>query len=211
VTTSRGFDRISAAKYLSLVALLLLSGCGKGKSVPGLNSFHVGVLQSRLYASFVSTTLHWDVGLTAPIPGLQDSSVSVSPDLASSGTVFQFSIPLGSLLNHGRPLPIEALPDGRPLPDIQGGELPRWDTEINGLKLSVYLSNDAFALFVPLNFVAKNGFTLATQVSVSIEDERGNLLGKAYAIPVNVSGSGSGLFVLLPYLGGSGTQTGSMP
>ena len=40
-------------------------------------------------------------------------------------------------------------------------------------------------------------------ISVPIQDERGNQLGKAYAIPSNDTGKGSGLFVLLPYLGGT--------
>jgi hypothetical protein len=180
-----------------LTCALALSGCGKGKKgVPGLENFHAGVLQKNLYVSFVATTLQWDQGITVPIPGLDDATLSVAPDLQSSGTVFQFSIGLEALLGGGKPLPVSGLPDGRALPDVQGGALPRWDADVRGLKLSLYLSDDAFAIFVPL------GIKPPWLVSVRIEDERGNLLGKAYAIPSNVGGSGSGLFILLPYLGG---------
>lgn len=191
---------VTAAAVLSIVG----AGCGKGsKTVPGLERFQAGVLQSRLYVSFVSTSLQWDQGLTLPIPGLDDATVSVAPDLATTGTVFQFSIGLEALLDDGRPLPLAGLPDGRAIPDVQGGQLPRWDAAVRGLKLSLYLSNDAFGLFVPLKFVSSKGASLPFMVAVRIEDERGNLLGKAYAIPPNTGGSSSssGLFVLLPYLG----------
>lgn len=185
-------------------------GCGKGQTaVPGLDHFRVGVQQSHLYVSFISTTLQWDMGLTVPIPGVDDSTISVAPNLNSPGTVFQFSISLAALLNQGKPLPKTGLPDGRPLPDIQGGVLPRWDSQIKDLMLSLYLSNEAFGLFVPLQLSSSTGVSLPFMVSVSIQDERGNLLGKAYAIPSNESGSGSGLFVLLPYLGAEPPPAGS--
>ena len=189
------------------VALFLASpingGCGKGKKVPGLENFRLSVIQQRLYVAFVSTTLSWDYGVTTAIPGLKDATVTVAPDLITGGTVFQFSIGLAALLNDGKPFPLSGLPDGRAIPDIEGGVLPRWDAEIEQLKLSVYLSNEVFGLFVPLKFMSKKGVTLPWLVSMKIRDERGNLLGKVYAIPQNVGGSGSGLLILLPYLGGA--------
>jgi hypothetical protein len=183
----------------ALVLLVGTLGCGKGaKTVPGLEGFQAGVLKSHLYVSFTSTSLHWDQGLTVPIPGLDDSTISVAPDLTSSGAVFQFSIGVDALIKQGKALPHSGLPDGTPLPDVTGGTLPRWDTQIKGLKLSLYLSDDAFGLFVPLSFISQKGVSLPYQVSVSIQDERGNTLGKVFALPGE---SGSGLFVLLPYLG----------
>jgi len=190
---------------LGLITSIILSasGCGKGRKVPGLENFHANVLQSRLYVSFVSTTLQWDAGVTLPIPGLADSAVSVAPDLTSSGTVFQFSVPLASLLHQGKPFPMLGLPDGRPIPDIVGGILPRWDFQIDRLSASAYLSNDVFGLFVPLSFKSRKGLRLPVLVSVEIKDERGNQIGKAYAVPsADAAGNGSGLLILLPYLGG---------
>jgi hypothetical protein len=183
--------------------MIPLPGCGLGKKVPGLNHFNVSVIQGRLYVSFVAETLTWDYGISVGIPGLSNSSVSVAPDLNSAGTVFQIALGLEDLLNHGKPFPLSGLPDGRAIPDIEGGALPRWDVDLKHLKLTSYLSNEAFGLFVPIKLQTKKGFKLPWLVSVKIIDERGNLLGKAYAIPENVSGSGSGLFILLPYLGGA--------
>ncbi len=188
-----------------LIAVLIFAapGCGRGRKIPGLENFHADVLQSSLYVSFVATQLKLDQGLTAPIPGLNDATVSVSPDLNSDGTVLQFTVPLASLLNQGRPLPALGLPDGRGLPDIAGGRLPRWDFKIDQLSMSAYLSDDAFGLFIPILFKTKTGIKLPYLISVSVQDERGNKLGKAYAIPANASGDGSGVLILLPYLGGN--------
>lgn len=206
----RRFTQPQCTCALALVIAVVGSSCGKGsKSIPGIERFHTGVVQSHLYVSFVSTALRWDQGLTLPIPGLDEATVSVTPDLATSGTVFQFSIGLAALLNNGKPLPLSGLPDGRAIPDIQGGTLPRWDAQVRDLKLSLYLSNDAFGLFVPLSLISKKGISLPVMISVRIEDERGNILGKGYAIPSNSTGGGSGLFVLLPYLGAEPHPAGS--
>jgi hypothetical protein len=212
-TKSKSYRFIRGSLAVAVTVLWLsTAGCGKGQnSVPGLEKFQAGVLQSRLYVSFVSTTLNWDQGITFPIPGLTDATVSVAPDLTTSGTVFQFSIGLAALLDHAQALPKSGLPDGRALPDIEGGQLPRWDAQVKNLKLSLYLSDDAFGLFVPLSFISK-GVTLPVMISVQLKDERGNILGKVYAIPSDEtqSSSQSGLFVLLPYLG-AGPNPGGKP
>jgi len=187
--------------------LVVATSCGKGKgSIPGLKNFYAGILEARLYVSFVSTTLTWDGGLTLPVPGLPDSSVSFAPDLESAGTVFQFQAPLSSIVNAGKPLPLSGLPDGRPLPDVRTGQLPRWDFTVKNVTLSAYLSNDAFGLFVPLTFRSKDGKSLIFPVSVKIEDDRGNVLGRAHAIPSNIQSTGSGALVLLAFTGSPETN-----
>ncbi|MBC7691859.1 MAG: hypothetical protein H7222_08815 [Methylotenera sp.] len=168
------------------------------------------MISQNLFVSFVSTQLHWDAGITVPIPGLKNSTVSVAPDLNSSGTVFQLSVGLKTLLDdisvHHE---LGGFPDGRALPDVATGMLPRWDTDIHGLKLSVYLSEDAFGLFVPLKLISPKGAVLDLMVSVAITDEKGNLLGKAYAIPASSLSSSqptSGIFVLIPFIRGQLTD-----
>lgn len=200
---STGSRSLSITLIIGLV-LSSTTSCGSGKKIPGVENFHAGVVDRKLYVSFVSTQLHLDLGPSLRIPGLGDSTIGVTPDLQSDGTVFQFQIELNALLDHaGQSHPLAGFPDGRALPDVRGGKLPRWDVELHGLNFSVYLSGDAFGLFVPIELRNKKGLTLPKMVSASIVDERGNRLGKAYAIPLNVGGSGSGLFILLPYLGGA--------
>jgi hypothetical protein len=209
-TRHSSFHKRTACAILCVAALTLWGApkarAAKAKKVPGLENFHVSVFKAKLRVAFVSTTLHLDGGGTFPVPGLGDAVFEVAPDFESDGTLFAFTVSLASLLNHGQALKWTGLPDGRPLPDVVGGKLPRGDLPIKSFKVSLYLSDDAFGVFVPLKFMSANGSLLTSMVSMEIVDERGNRLGKVYAIPSNVSGSGSGLFVLLPYIGGSHSE-----
>jgi hypothetical protein len=191
----------TALALASTVAVCVSCGNGK-KGIPGIEDFTVSVLKGRLYVAFVATRLQWDAGVTLPIPGLGDATVSLAPHLSSDGTVFQFQVGIRSIINDGKPLPYSGLPDGRFIPDVAGGEMPRWDFQIKQVTLSLYLSDDAFGVFIPLDLTG-----LTNMVSIFIEDEKGNRLGKAYAIPPaiseaskNMSGNGSGVLVLLPFV-----------
>ena len=193
-----------ASLLLVMMGVSGATGCGKGAGkIPGLEHFSAQILEQSLSVSFVSTTLLTDAGITLPIPGLDGAIVGLGPDLQSNGTLFQFSIPLKSLLKSDGSLPVTGLPDGRPLPGIIKGVLPRWDFMADRTRVSLYLSQDAFGLFVPLTFLDHTGATLPMTISVPIRDERGNLLGKAFALPPSLSGAGSGIFVLIPAPGSS--------
>jgi hypothetical protein len=201
-----GKGRGSSSPFLwGAVLVLLASSCGRGASVPGLKRVRADVLQGTLYVSFVASALSWDAGVTIPIPGLAGVQLGVAPDLASSGTVFQLSAPLSALAPWAEARPALGLPDGRPLPDVLGGALPRWDFRVGRIVASAYLSRDAFGLFIPLEVfdaAGPGGGPLFSTVSMKVYDERGNRVGKVYALPAPVGGTGGGVLVLLPVVGG---------
>jgi hypothetical protein len=190
-----------AAFLTSLSLALSAGGCGSGKKIPGLENFRADVVKQNLYVSFLSTTFETDAGGSFPIPGLPGATLGFSPNLSGDGTVFQVTIPFMSVLDGGKPALLQGLPDGRALPGIRDGVMPRWTEHFSGLDMSFYLSQEAFAFFIPIQLRAKNGTTLPFLVSVKIQDERGNRIGQAYAIPPNPRGEGAGIFILLPYLG----------
>ncbi len=191
-------------KRIAFIPLFLLSfsSCDSSK-VPGLENFYAGVNQSNLFVSFLSTKLRWGGGLSGPIPGLEGAEFSAAPSVDSKkpGTLFQFSVPLKSLIQQDFFSDESGLPDGRPLPDIAGGILPRWDIEIGQYTLHLYISPEAFAVFFPIPLISKQGVSLPFQVSLPIKDDRGNLIGKSYAIPSNAKGEGSGVLILIPFVG----------
>jgi hypothetical protein len=199
------FSRIA----VSLVSLCLLAACGSGKNkIPGVENINVGVLNNQLIASFVSTAINLDAGAQIPIYGLQDSFISATPYLPTDGsplegTLFQVTVDLADL--QGTNFTVAGLPDGRPIPDIEGGVLPRWSFPIKGETIYLYLADQAFALFVPLTLSA-GGVSLNTTITATVTDERGNTVGKIYAIPSVPNGSTSGLLVLLPLSGQSGSS-----
>ena len=195
-TASETFTTLAIVASLSLA--IFGTSCGKNQ-IPGVKSFNAGVQEKRLFVSFLAIKLHWDYGGSIGIPGLPGSLVSVSPDMTTGGTLFEFSIDTTDLVSditHG--LPSKGLPDGRPLPDVASGVMPTWQLPIHsGMELSLYLSEDAFGIFVPIDLSSIKGIPLLTEISFEIHDQQGNLLGKAYALPSN--GGQSGLLALIPY------------
>lgn len=199
------FGRLGIALSVAMVAFSFQS-CGRGRAkIPGMDRISVQVLEGRLYASFVAKNLKWDAGVTIPIPGLVDSSFSVSPDFNSSGTLFQISIPLSSLARSSGALPWLGLPDGRGLPDVSFGILPRWDFHVGALRISAYLSPEVFGIYIPLPLNLPVGTSLPFYLSFPVTDEKGNRLGKGYAVPPGPSGE-AGVLLLLTVGGGSQTQ-----
>lgn len=195
---------------IGVVLLGSVAGCGQGQgsstTIPGIDNFTLQVLDQQLYVSFVATALNWNEGISTAIPGLNGATVSISPDLQSSGTVFQFAIGLDTILgnSNGQGQPA-GLPDGSMIPDITTGVLPRWEVTINKYSFYLYLSDDAFGIYLPLPMINAQGEALTGTVSLPINDDRGNLLGKVYAVPSATAGD-SGVLLLLPYLGGQSTS-----
>jgi hypothetical protein len=184
-------------------------GCGKGKkkSVPGIERFQAGILDQRFYLSFAAPFLPIDQGLTIPIPRVEGALLTVGPDLTGSGSLIQFSAELqrlGQSLQSFLQAPEQGLPDGRPLPDIRDGKLPRFDFSWSGQsRISLYLSGEAFAVFFPISLRIPGGASLLVPLSIPLKDESGNSIGRAYAIPDRVGAkpdepASGGILVLIP-------------
>ncbi len=179
------------------LGIFLLSGCGTGQfqDLTGVHAFQAKILEKRLYVSFTATELRWDQGAQFPIPGINDALVSFGPDLQSEGTVFQFSIPIATLAQQAKAYPPSGLPDGRRLPGVAGGILPRWDAKIGDINLSFYLAADAFAFFFPINLrLPKNDLSLPWNIDVPLTDERGNRVGQVTAVAPPTTG----IYILVP-------------
>jgi len=185
----------------ALVFAALLSSCDNG-SIPGVQNYDFSVKNNHLFADFVATTLQLQVGATLPIPNLKGATVGVNPYLPTDGsntkgTIFSFDVDLTQLPNVN--YAVAGLPDGRALPDVSGGQLPRWNFEIQNIQIYVYLADGAFSIFVPIDLTS-DGVALPMMLSQEIDDDRGNLVGKVYAIPQAGGTTQSGLLVLLPFI-----------
>ncbi len=186
---------------LTLGLTLGLLGCGSGHRIPGLEHFSLHAQAGQLTLGFLATSLHLEGCASFAIPGVPGATLGCSPDLQGHGTVFQLSLPLRAVSAADQALVTGGLPDGRALPDVLGGVMPRWSDSFGKLQLTFYVSGEAFGLFVPVPLKTPAGLLLHSLISVRIRDERGNLIGKAYAIPPGNRGEDSGLFLLLPNLG----------
>ncbi len=190
-----------AAIFVSFLITAGLSACGKGSSgIPGVKDFHAGISDGRLNISLLTTALHWDVGGSVPIPQLDDATLSVQPDLMSTGVIFSLSAPIESILKNSPSFAMSALPDGRAIPGIESGQMHRTDVELgNGFNISLYINSEAFGFFAPLPIKQKGlAKYLKKPVMYWITDSKGNRIGKAYLMPpTSKDGSGMGLMVLL--------------
>ena len=197
-------NQIVKALSVALTLAFLGSACNS-TSIPGVQNFNVAVQTEsgdpHLYAAFEATALAWKAGIIAPIPGLKNATVGISPGLPTNGqpegTVFQFDVDLATLGYADYAL--AGLPDGRGLPDIDGGELPRWQFSIQQQEFDLYLSSTVFGIFIPINLEGTDGATLPDTLSMEIDDSKGNLVGKVYAIPTAGGGTNSGLLFLIPF------------
>ncbi len=183
---------------------IALSGCGAGKRVPGLEHFRAQARAGHLSVSFLATSLNLDGCTSLPIPGLTGATLGCAPNLQGPGTLFQLTLPLAGLAgNASTGLPRGGLPDGRALPGISGGVLPRTTERVTGLDLTLYLGSDVVGFFLPIPLRTASGLFLTFLRSINIEDERGNRIGKGHAVPPGANGEGSGILILLPVSGGN--------
>ncbi len=70
-------------------------------------------------------------------------------------------IPLKHVLRNIASIPAQRLPNGDPLPDMPGGELPSHGLSVagsNGLKVNIYVGSDAVGIFLETNFDPKFSF-----------------------------------------------------
>lgn len=180
----------------------LLTSCDSS-SIPGIKNFTLAVQKNRLYASFVAQSININEGMTIPFPEVPGATIGVNPYLDTTGqgkggTVIQFDVDLTQL--KGKNFSVAGLPDGRDLPDVEGGVLPRWAFSIKNVDVYAYLADGAFAVFFPINLVSPQGYGLPSMISKEIDDERGNMLGKVYAIPAQGSKTTSGLLILVSFV-----------
>lgn len=188
---------------LPSLLFLLVSCAGSSNRIPGVEKASISVSAGQLFVSLIATSLDIDGGLSLPVPGLEGSVFTMAPNAAGPGAVIQFTVPLRSISRGDPGTAHSGLPDGRPLPGVTSGRLPRWDVQLGSVNLSLYMARDVFGVFLPLKLISLKGAVLARNIVIPIRDSRGNVLGKVFAIPSYVSGQTSGIYLLLPYLGGS--------
>lgn len=187
-----------------MVLVFGFMGCGSKKNPAGLQDFHLNVKNGRIHLAFVSTAAQWDVGVTLPVPQLGDATLSIQPDVQSSGVIFGFSAEIDQMLSRSVYFENSALPDGRLIPGVVGGHMRRTDVQVrDDYLVSMYFSNEAFGFYAPIRFSKKEIVKfLFKPLRFWITDPKGNRMGRGYVMPPTSSdGTGAGVMILLPFLG----------
>lgn len=181
---------------MTLVVGLLAVSCGKQPNVPKIDGvqgpfFHVqdGRILISMTLETVEVTTGGRVGLG---PELPNSFIEVTP-AQFGGTFFQVALDYTDLeRGNFKFVDPQALPGGRPLPGVVGGELPALAIEVGDLRDTVfYVSNKVFGFFVHFK-------KLKTQIGLT---QRlyldGASLGNISLVGADQQGKNAGLLLML--------------
>jgi hypothetical protein len=150
---------------IPLIAVSLLSGCGKGTTknvkIDGVKDPTVGAIDNKLTMAVVLENVSFDGGGRIPIPKMPNSYVEVGPDLQSEGMLISVGVDMRDIaaLTHGAINVLDplTLPGGRPLPGIAQGwmpglavQVPKWDNIV------FYLGTNLFGTFIPVKLPWQN-------------------------------------------------------
>lgn len=138
---------------------LMAPSCGNNGGVlhfDGVSGPYVNMLAGQIIVTMKFPKLMVDAGAKLPIPKTLNSFAELSPNVEDGGMMFALYLDKNDLaaidieLGDGN-----TLPDGRPLPGIQGGVLKdslRFDTKIGKQDVSFYYHETLFGVWMPFGF-----------------------------------------------------------
>ena len=184
---------IARALVLGLTAAFAVS-CGSQPELPkieGVAGPFFNVMDGRVLVSMTLQNVEIIGGLRLPLGKLQNSSVEVTP-AQDGGTLFQVAVDIADIEGTNWNLvDPHALPDGRPLPGIVGGQLPAFAVTIPQLAdTTVYASQKVFGFFLPFKM---NVQAIATFSIVM----NGKKFGNLSLVGTDANHTGSGLLTLI--------------
>lgn len=181
------------ALALGLTTALAVS-CGSQPELPkiqGVSGPFFNVLDGKVLVSMTLQNVEIMGGVRLPLGKMQNSSVEVSP-AQDGGTLFQVAMDLKDVEGTDWTLvDPHALPDGRPLPGIVGGQLPAFAVTVPQLAdTTVYASQKVVGFFLPFKM---NVQAIATFSIVLNGKKYGNLS----LVGTDSSHTDSGLLILI--------------
>ena len=167
--------------FIGLFFISCVGSGGNNPSIPGLNGPTVLFNQDRVRIAITFQGLPLNAGVRYPIPGMSDSTIEVSPDFESNGTLFVLDLFMGDLSNTGNEdMPLKGLPDGRPLPGVDGGQLPALFFSVQNFPGSVmYIGKNKFGLYLPMALSTPGILTMPYYVNGK-ENGTISLIGQQY-------------------------------
>ena len=133
----------------------IASGSNEGQQVVWLDAAKGELVLSAPLPTGFSLNL-----LETSVPNLKGAKLYSSVNADGKKTL-NLVIPLKHVLRNVASIPAQSLPNGDPLPDMPGGELPSYGLSVagsNGLKVNIYVGSDAVGIFFETNFDPKFSF-----------------------------------------------------
>ena len=191
---------------LSLVSISLFlfscNGVGVNPTIPGMSGPHLYLAQGfvRIDAVFEKLQVIGGGRIPFDVLGLTtypNSFLEFGPDVISGGTLIAIHLSLQDVL-YGQDginqLDPQSLPDGRPLPGIQGGRLPAIAFNVESINnMGFYIGTRVFGIWYPFPAlkIGANNIVTARFYSDGVRSGNISLVGP------NDEGSGSGVLLLI--------------
>lgn len=140
-----------AAVFMSMSMTACVGGGAGNVKIDGITGPDVEFTGGNVILSMVFNNVQIDGGAVIPIPKYPHSSLQVSPDFMSSGTLLVLTINAADFIGaNGKFFNPTQLPDGRPLPAVASGNLPAVAVQIPQLFNTVlYVGPSVIGFFVP--------------------------------------------------------------
>ncbi|MBY0515525.1 MAG: hypothetical protein K2P81_01360 [Bacteriovoracaceae bacterium] len=184
-------------RYAALALMTTLAvSCGGQPQVPeiaGLKGPFFNVLDGKVLISMTFEQLLIDGGARIPLPKMQNSYVELSP-AQTGGTFFQVALDIADVDNTDWSLvDPHALPGGRPLPGVVGGQLPALAVQVPKLNnTTFYVSKQIFGFFVPFKVDTQGAI-----VTFRLYMQDGTYIGNISLVGNDQNAQNGGLLLLM--------------
>lgn len=139
-----------------IVLCFALMACGKTASglptIQGVEGPHFNIVDGKVLITLKLLNISTQVGAQMFIPETSHSTVEVGPNIVDGGTLVQIALDPADIKGVQIAQDPNALPDGRPIPGIPGGELPSLRVDTKLFNSSYYFSKTLFGVYLPFNF-----------------------------------------------------------
>ncbi len=177
-----------------LILTLALAGCGnqpEAPTIPGVQGPFFNVMDGKVLISLTLEQVEILGGARIPLGELEQSYVELTP-AQFGGTMFQVGLSVEDIDGHDWSMADpHALPGGRPLPGVIGGELPTLAVHVPELAgTTFYVSDKVFGFFIPMHVD-----TPAIITSRLVME--GKVVGNISVVGHDATGENSGLLLLM--------------
>jgi len=198
LSIARRTFKVRLALNLVLILSLCLSSSsclkqGQTTSIPGVDSPIINIVDGKVMLTIGFKYIDIPGSFTFGIPNTKGSSATLGPRTNGGSLIRVLLEPQDLISDEFNNIPTQTLPDGRPFPFIMGGTLPAVAFEAPELlNTTFYLSQEAFGLFIPIEFPNEVIFNITSDIVIN--DKK---IGIFSIIPNSTDGEGSGLVIML--------------